>query len=78
MSQEQPPTEEPPVLVENQMSRTESLMLRMGTAGELLSMFIRGGRWWMLPMLMVFILLGLILVLLQSASYVAPFIYMVF
>ncbi len=78
MSQEQPPTEEPPVLVENQMGRMESLMLRMGTAGELLSMFIRGGRWWMLPMLMVFILLGLILVLLQSASYVAPFIYMVF
>jgi len=50
----------------------------MGTAGELLSMFVRGGRWWMLPLLLIFLLLGLILVLLQSVQYVAPFIYMVF
>ncbi len=58
--------------------RMESFLLRMGTAGELLSMFVRGGRWWMLPLLLIFLLLGLILVLLQSVQYVAPFIYMVF
>ena len=59
-------------------SRMESFLMRMGTAGELLSMFVRGGRWWMLPLLLIFLLLGLILVLLQSVQYVAPFIYMVF
>jgi len=32
----------------------------------------------MLPLLLIFLLLGLILVLLQSVQYVAPFIYMVF
>ena len=58
--------------------RMESFLMRMGTAGELLSMFVRGGRWWMLPLLLIFLLLGLILVLLQSVQYVAPFIYMVF
>ena len=58
--------------------RMESFLLRMGAAGELLSMFVRGGRWWMLPLLLIFLLLGLILVLLQSVQYVAPFIYMVF
>ncbi len=58
--------------------RMESFLLRLGTAGELLSMFVRGGRWWMLPLLLIFLLLGLILVLLQSVQYVAPFIYMVF
>ena len=70
--------EEPAVNLDKPMGRAESLMLRMGTAGELFSMFLRGGRWWMLPMLMGFVLLGLILALLESASYVAPFIYMVF
>jgi hypothetical protein len=59
-------------------SRMESFLMRMGTAGELLSLFVRGGRWWMLPLLLIFLLIGLILVLLQSVQYVAPFIYMVF
>jgi hypothetical protein len=67
-------------LVEESLApgRMESFLMRMGTAGELLSMFVRGGRWWMLPLLLIFLLLGLILVLLQSVQYVAPFIYMVF
>ena len=72
MSDEIPPQEK------HSLSRLESFLLRMGTAGELFSLFLRGGRWWMLPMLLVFVLLGLILVLLQSVQYVAPFIYMVF
>ena len=78
MSTDERSADQPAVATDQPMTRTESFLLRMGTVGELFSMFLRGGRWWMLPMLLVFVLLGLILVLLQSVQYVAPFIYMVF
>jgi hypothetical protein len=58
--------------------RLESALLRLGTAGQLLALFARGGRWWMLPVLALFLLVGVVLVFLQSIQYVAPFIYMVF
>jgi hypothetical protein len=61
-----------------QPSRTETWLLRFGTAGALLAMFARGGRWWMLPMLVMFLIVGVGLLFLQSIHYVAPFIYMVF
>lgn len=59
-------------------SRTEAFLLRLGTAGALLAMLARGGRWWMLPVVGVFLVVGIVLVFLQSIHYVAPFIYMVF
>jgi hypothetical protein len=62
----------------HKIGRMESFLIRLGTMGELFALLLRGGRWWMLPMIAVFMLLGLILVLLQSVQYVAPFIYMVF
>ncbi len=58
--------------------RFESTLLRLGTAGELMALFWRGGRWWMLPMVAFLLGAGGVLVFLQSISYVAPFIYMVF
>lgn len=58
--------------------RVESLLLRLGTVGELLALFVRGGRWWMLPLVLVLVLVAGALVILQSVQYVAPFIYMVF
>ena len=58
--------------------RLEALLLRLGTVGELLALFLRGKRWWMLPLVGLLLALGLVLVLLQSVQYVAPFIYMVF
>ena len=58
--------------------RMESMLLRMGTVGELLALFVRGERWWMLPLVAVLLLLGLGLVFLQSIQYVAPFIYVAF
>lgn len=67
------PTDLPP-----RLSRTEVMLLRFGTAGELLAMFVRGGRWWMLPIIVVFLLVSVGLLFLQSVQYVAPFIYMVF
>lgn len=52
--------------------------MRLGTAGQLLGMLSRGGRWWMIPMTALLLLLGIVLVAIQSVQYVAPFIYLVF
>lgn len=59
-------------------TRMEAWLLRFGTIGELLAMLAAGGRWWMVPLVLVFAAVGLVLVFLQSVQYVAPFIYMVF
>lgn len=59
-------------------SRLDAILARMGTAGALLSMLARGSRWWMLPLAIVVLIVGVGLLLLQSVHYVAPFIYMVF
>lgn len=61
-----------------QPTRMESWLLRLGTVGALVTMLVRGGRWWLLPLLLVFVLVAVGLVFLQSVHYVAPFIYMVF
>lgn len=59
----------------NAPGRIESILMRFGTLGELLMMFGRGGRWWMLPLVLVLAVGALVLVALQAAEYVAPFIY---
>jgi len=64
--------------IAHSVTRTEAFLLRMGTVGELLALFVRGGRWWMLPLVSVLLVLGLVLVFLQSIQYVAPFVYVVF
>ena len=61
-----------------QPTRMESMLLRLGTAGELLAMMLRGGRWWMLPATVVLLAFAAVLLVLQSIHYVAPFVYMVF
>ena len=58
--------------------RMEAFLLRLGTAGELVALVLRGRRWWMLPLVALLVAMGLVLVFLQSIQYVAPFIYMVF
>lgn len=61
-----------------QPGRLESVLLRLGTAGELLAMMVRGGRWWMLPATAILLLFAGVLLVLQGIQYVAPFVYMVF
>ena len=56
----------------------ERWLLGLGTAGALLAMFARGGRWWMLPLVLLLLGLGAILVFLQGIHYVAPFVYVLF
>lgn len=55
-----------------------SMSIRMGTIGQIFKMLGRTRRWWMAPMLVILVLLGLALSGLQAVQYVAPFIYAVF
>lgn len=66
MSEETPP------------GRLELLLMRFGILGELFLLFARGDRKWMLPLGFLLGILGLVLVLLQSIEYIAPFVYMAF
>ena len=56
----------------------ERLLLRFGTAGELLALLWRGGRWWRMPLVVVLLLAAGLLLFLQSVHSVAPFVYMEF
>jgi hypothetical protein len=47
------------------------------TAGELLRLFLRGGRLWLIPMIVVLLLFGMLL-LLASTTPLGPFIYTLF
>ena len=47
------------------------------TVGELLGLFVRGGRWWLFPMIVVLLLFGMLL-LFASATPLGPFIYTLF
>jgi hypothetical protein len=57
--------------------RIERTLLRMGTVGELLALFMRGSRWWMMPLVIVLLLVSAVLLFLQSIHYIAPFVYAV-
>jgi Family of unknown function (DUF5989) len=62
---------------ETKMGILRVAMCRLGIVGELLSFFWQNKRWWVLPMVVVLVMLGLLLVLVQSPA-VAPFIYTLF
>ncbi len=59
------------------MSFVQLARRRLGIAGELLSFFMSYKRWWMLPMIIVLLLVGVLLVLAESST-IAPFIYTLF
>lgn len=63
---------------ESETSSLEKFLLRFGVIGELMVLFLLGERWWMAPLVLLLGVLGIILVVLQSFEYVAPFIYMAF
>lgn len=50
---------------------------RFGVAGELIVFLWERKLWWMIPMVVVLLALGLLLVLAQSTA-IAPFIYTLF
>ncbi len=54
------------------------MIARLQTVLELCSLLMLNKRWWLVPMVGVLALAGLLLMLLQAAEYVAPFVYTVF
>ena len=71
-------TQEKKETEESETSSLEKFLLRFGVIGELMALFLLGERWWMAPLVLLLGVLGIILVVLQSFEYVAPFIYMAF
>ena len=63
---------------ESEYSGIERTLMKMGVIGELMLLFATGSRWWMAPLVLLLALIGLVLVVLQSYQYVAPFIYVAF
>jgi hypothetical protein len=55
--------------------RIQRLNDRFRTINELFAMLLRNGRWWVIPIFAIVVVLSLALVLLQAVPYVAPFIY---
>jgi hypothetical protein len=51
---------------------------RFGVISELYGTFLRRGHWYMLPMLVVMLSIGMLLVVAASSPFVAPFIYTLF
>jgi hypothetical protein len=59
------------------MRMVESLVNRMGIAGELLHFFWQRKWWWLSPMILVLLFLGGMMIFAQSSA-IAPFIYTLF
>jgi len=59
------------------MGKTDRLLSKLGTFGELLAFLWRRKLWWLIPMVVLLIFFGLILIFAQSSA-VAPFIYSLF
>lgn len=53
------------------------MALRAQIFRDAVRMLQRSGRWWLLPMMGVLVLLGLALLGLQAVEYLSPFIYAV-
>ena len=59
------------------MGTRESLSCKASILGEFLGFLWKRKLWWMIPMVLVFVAIGLLLVLAQSSP-LAPFIYTLF
>jgi Family of unknown function (DUF5989) len=59
---------------EKNMGFVRSTGRRFGIAGELLFFFIGHRHWWMLPLIIAVLLVGVVIILAQSSA-LAPFLY---
>ncbi|MBI3252232.1 MAG: hypothetical protein HYZ52_02780 [Candidatus Omnitrophica bacterium] len=59
------------------MSYFKRVAARLGILGELLQFFWERKLWWLMPMILTLMLLGLLIVFTQGTA-VAPFIYTLF
>ena len=53
------------------------ILSRLGIFGELLTFFWKRKMWWLIPMIIVLVLVGLLLIFSQGSA-IAPFIYTLF
>lgn len=53
------------------------LVSRMGIVGELLQFFWQHKWWWLMPMILALLLIGVLVIFAQSSA-IAPFIYTLF
>ena len=58
--------------------RKNGLGTKFAILKEMMIFFSTGKRWWMAPLVLLLGIIGLVLVVLQSLEYVAPFIYVAF
>jgi len=66
------------VLPTRRVGRLRRLAMRFAVLGELFGALSRNGRLWLVPMLVVFLLTGIVLGVVQVVEYVAPFVYTMF
>ena len=59
------------------MRFAESVLSRMGIAGELLAFFWNHKWWWLTPMILALLVVGALVIFAQSSA-IAPFIYTLF
>ena len=51
---------------------------RLRTLSELLGHFVRRGKWFLIPLVVMLLLAGVLLFVTGGLSYVAPFVYAIF
>jgi len=59
------------------MGSIKTLLSRFGIFNELLAFFWHRKLWWLIPLIIILVLLGLLLIFTQGSA-VAPFIYTLF
>jgi uncharacterized membrane protein len=62
---------------EKNMSITENKVSKLNIAGELLRFFWHNKRWWITPMIVGLLIIGVVVIFAQSSA-IAPFIYTLF
>ncbi len=67
-----------PIASPERVGFAQRMVLRLSVLDELFRFSIRSGRFWLVPMLVVFLLAGILLGFLQVLEYVAPFVYTMF
>lgn len=59
-------------------SWVDRVATRLGTVGELLRLFVKSGRWGLVPLVVVMMVMGVLVMAVQVIEYVAPFVYSLF
>jgi hypothetical protein len=74
---EQKNPEKPAKLLEPRLFQERSTMSKKGTIQQLFQLLIERKAWWLVPMVTVFLVIGLLIVLTAGSS-LSPFIYALF